>query len=103
MKACNSSGAPIVLVTRWAVTLRWLAGGSYLDLCFAWGVATSTFYHPDGVLWRTIEAIDAAFDLGFLFNDMSRLEALSRGFDHHSSGILNGCVLAIDGIGIRTR
>jgi hypothetical protein len=78
-------------------------GGSYLDLCFAWGVATSTFYHPDGVLWPTIEAIDAAFDLGFPFNDMSRLEALSCGFDHHSSGILKGCVLAIDGIGIRTR
>ena len=31
-KACNSSGAPVVLKTRLAVTLRWLAGASYLDL-----------------------------------------------------------------------
>jgi hypothetical protein len=34
-KACNSSGAPVVLKTRLAVMLRWLAGTSYLDLCFA--------------------------------------------------------------------
>jgi hypothetical protein len=36
-KAGNSSGEPISLMTRLAVSLRWLAGGSYLDLCFAWG------------------------------------------------------------------
>ena len=34
--AINSSGHPILSTTRLAVTLRWLAGGSYLDLCFAW-------------------------------------------------------------------
>ncbi len=50
VKAYNSSGGPIVLKTRLAITLRWLAGASYLDLCFAWGVAFSTFYHPTGVL-----------------------------------------------------
>ncbi len=37
VKAFNSSGGPITLKTRLAVSLRWLAGGSYLDLCFAWG------------------------------------------------------------------
>ena len=38
IKACNSSGVPITSRTRLVVTLRWLAGGSYLDLCFAWGI-----------------------------------------------------------------
>jgi hypothetical protein len=33
-KAVNSSGTPIHPKTRLAVTLRWLAGGSYVDLCF---------------------------------------------------------------------
>ncbi len=33
-KAQNSSGSPIVLKARLAVTLRWLAGASYSDLCF---------------------------------------------------------------------
>jgi hypothetical protein len=51
-KAINSSGAVVPLKTRLAVTLRWLAGGSYLDLCFAWGLGVSMFYDSDhGILW----------------------------------------------------
>jgi hypothetical protein len=103
VKAANSSGAPIVLTTRLAVTLRWLAGGSYLDLCFAWGVASSTFYHPDGVLWPTLEAIDVAFEIGFPVDDYSKLEEIASGFDEHSCGVLKGCVLAIDGFDISMR
>jgi len=64
VKACNSSGGSISLKTKLAVSRRWLAGGSYLDLCFAWGIALSTFYHPDGVLWPTLEAIDKTYPMG---------------------------------------
>ncbi len=103
VKAINSSGAPIVLKTRLAVTLRWLAGGSYLDLCFAWGVGTSTFYHRDGVLWPTLEAIDAAFEIGLPVDDPLKLEESARGFDQHSCGILKGCIIAIDGFGVSTQ
>jgi hypothetical protein len=102
-KAINSSGTAIPTKTKLALTLRWLAGASYLDLCFAFGVATSTFYHPRGVLWPIMEAIDAAFSIGFPFNDANALETLSRGFEEHSSGILKGCVMAIDGFGVSTR
>ncbi len=49
-KAFNSSGGHMALKTRLAVSLHWLAGTSYLDLCFAWSVAFSTFYHPNCVL-----------------------------------------------------
>ncbi len=51
-KAVNSSGHGVALKTRLAVSLWWLiAGGSYLDLCFAWGLGLSTFYDPDnGIL-----------------------------------------------------
>jgi hypothetical protein len=35
VKAFNSSSGPISLRTKLAVSLRWLAGGSYLDLYFA--------------------------------------------------------------------
>jgi len=59
------------------VTLRWLAGGSYLYLCFAWGVAPSTFYHINGVLWPTVEAIDKVFLMGFPFGNEARLEELA--------------------------
>jgi hypothetical protein len=64
-KARNSSGSPISVTTRLALTLRWLASGSYLDLCFAWGVSSSTFYHADGVLWPTVQALDREFSIGF--------------------------------------
>ncbi len=103
-KAVNSSGQGVALKTRLAVSLRWLAGGSYLDLCFAWGLGLSTFYDPEyGILWRTLQAIDAVFPMGFPVNDERKLEELSQGFSHHSAGILDGCVLAMDGFGVSTR
>jgi hypothetical protein len=83
-KAINSSGSVITMKTRLAVTLCWLAGGSYLDLCFAWGVSSSTFYHPEGIIWPVLEAIDAAFTIGFPFKDDVALEDLSNGFSEHS-------------------
>jgi hypothetical protein len=43
-KATNSAGCAISLKTWLAVTFRWLAGGSHLDICFAFGVANSTFF-----------------------------------------------------------
>jgi len=92
-KAINSSGAPIELQTILAVTLCWLAGASFLDLCFAQGISCSTFYHPKGVLWPILEALDAACDIEFPFDDACALEALSCGFWEHSSSILDSCVL----------
>jgi hypothetical protein len=98
-KAINSSSSPISNKTRLAVTLRWLAGGSYIDLCFAWGISKSTFYSERGVLWPTIEAIDIAYEMGLPLHDIDQLEELSQGFCDHSGGILDGCILAMDGFG----
>ena len=103
VKARNSSGSEIPVRTRLAVTLRWLAGASYLDLCFAWGISSSSFYSRRGVLWPTISAIDKAFSMGFPINDIGRLEQLAEGFRAHSGGIMDGCVLAVDGFGVTVR
>ncbi len=54
------------------------------------------------MLWPTIEVIDAAFSIGFPFHDLDQIESLSQGFYAHSRGIIDGCVMAIDGIGIWT-
>jgi len=102
-KAFDSSGGSVQLKTKLAVTLCWLAGGSDLDLYFAWGVAFSTFFHPNGVLWPTLEANYQAYSLGLPMNDPVKLQKLSDGFYHHSSGILDGCVMAINGFGVATR
>lgn len=103
MKAKASSGSVISTRTRLAVTLRWLAGGIYLDLCFAWGISKTSFFSERGVLWPTIAAIDDAFALGFPLSDKYALDQLAAGFEVHSGGVLKGCVMAIDGLAVRTR
>ncbi len=50
--AISSSGSSISAMTRLAVTLRFLAGGSYLDICFAFGVAPGSFYANEGILCK---------------------------------------------------
>ena len=57
--------------TRLAVTLRWLAGGSYLDICFAFGISTGTFYQDGGILWGTIEAIHKVLKIGEAYISIS--------------------------------
>lgn len=69
VRAKSSSGSSINTITRLAVTLRWLAGASYLDLCFAWGVSKTSFFGERGVLWPTNEALDELLQLGFPLND----------------------------------
>lgn len=101
--AQNSSGSAINMTTRLACTLRWLAGGSYLDICFEFGVAPGSFFQEDGVLWGTMNAIDAAFDLYFPFDDDDRLRKEANNFAAFSHGHLKYCVLAIDGWVCRTR
>lgn len=103
IKAKASSGSVISTRTRLAVTLRWLAGGSSIDLCFAWGLSKTSFYSSRGVLWPTIDAIDQAFELGLDLGNHDLLHALSRGFTEHSGGVMEGCVLAIDGLSVRVR
>ena len=103
-KAKNSSGSVISSRTRLAVTLRWLAGGSHIDLCFAWGVSKSAFYSTLGVLWPTIEAInDILEDIGFPIDNLFELEEMRKGFNTKNNGIMDGLVMVIGGLIVRTR
>jgi len=90
--AINATGQPITATTRVAVTLRWLAGGSSLDLCFAWGISRSTFYSERGVIWPTIEAIDSLLQIGLPINDNAALSELATAFGIHSNGNMNGAI-----------
>jgi hypothetical protein len=101
-KAMNSSGMPIHAKTHLAVMLRWLAGGSHIDLGFAWGIGHSTFYSERGVLWSTIEAINEAFCIGLPLNDNDKLQQLSHGFHEQSNGISDGFFMVMDGMAVQT-
>jgi hypothetical protein len=97
IKAMASSKSPVISArTKLYCTLRWLAGGSSLDICDLFGVGRGSFYVDSifGVLWPTIRAIDLAFDLGFPILEMDRLSAE---FAEFSRDRLSGCVIAIDG------
>jgi len=89
---------PIPPKVKLAATLRWLAGGSYLDICFAFGLSSSIFYNvKDGVLWPTMEAIHKVLKIDFPIDDMEKLEKISNGFSCCVGGAIKGVVLAVDG------
>jgi len=104
--ASVSSGSHITQRTKLFVTLRYLAGASYLDLIFAWGISKAAFFSSDpvkGVLWPTMEAIDHVLHIGLPVNDEAKLEEISQEFSTYSNGQLRGCVTAIDGWVAQTR
>ena len=102
-KAVNSSGSITTLRTALAVTLRWLAGASYLDLCFAFGVAIGSFYADGGILWGTMEAINELFEIGLPLDDENKLQQVAAEYAKYSYGHLSNCISAIDGWVNRTR
>jgi hypothetical protein len=103
--AHRSSGSVVSNRTKLHITLRWLAGGSYLDLIMLWGVAKGTFFDTGerGVVWPVIEAIDQAFLLGLPVHDRAELLRMADKFSHFTRGEMWGCVTAIDGWVARTR
>jgi hypothetical protein len=44
-----------------------------------------------------------AYEMGLPLHDVDKLEEFSQGFSDHSGGILDGCVLAMDGFAVLTR
>ena len=68
VKAISSSGSEISTITKVACTLRFLAGGSYHDIIFAFGISKTSFYADDGVIWPTIYSIDKNYEIKFSTN-----------------------------------
>jgi hypothetical protein len=65
--ARQSSGSIVSKKTKLYCTLRWLAGGSYLDICVVYGVSQSSFFstsYKSGIVWPVIDAINISFQIG---------------------------------------
>jgi hypothetical protein len=84
------------MYTKLACTLRWLAGGSYSDICFAFGIGSGSFFNEEGVLWVTMKLIDDAFHISFPFHSDKDLRKMADEFSSFSHGYFKDCVLAID-------
>lgn len=84
------------------VTLRFLAGGSYLDIYDLMGISPASFYR---VLWNTVRAICAceALKIKFPTTEAECREA-ALGFQSISCrGVIANCIGALDGYLLRIR
>ena len=88
-----------------AMTLRYLAGGAFIDQCFIYHVSHQLFY---ATIKRTIERLFRTlpeFTLGpaLRARDTATLDRISAGFSARTDGLLTGCIGAIDGLLIPIR
>jgi hypothetical protein len=86
-----------LLATKLSMTLRWLAGGSYLDisLCHRVGIATFFKYTQD-VLFLIQRSLTIIFDVKNIDYLEEQSHLVARG-----SSPLTGCVGALDGLAVR--
>ena len=89
-------GGPIIPELCLYCTLRWLAGGSYLDIQDVAGISTASFYR---VVWKTIRAIVRCEALKIVFP--SKEHEVNEAISHfasisHAQAITN-CVGVVDG------
>ena len=100
-----------------AMTLRWLRGGSYLDVAALYGCSLFVFYRTaykvmeaicadrEFILVPTIEKMHAEMAAGTFAYSMSEntLDALSTGFGRYTDYIINHCIGAIDGVQVKIK
>lgn len=86
------------VLLRLSLTLRWLAGGSYIDLAQAhYQSVSSVFWHIE----NTLSSLDDILDIQFPFNDSEWLHRSSELFSRRGRSPIRGRCAALDGIAIR--
>ena len=98
-KARNGSGgaAAISPTLMLSMTLRWLAGGHYIDIYIHHGVSDDMFYKA---VWRVIDAInnEPDFAISFEHDREDWLHGVEKEFSAMSTHqVFRGCVGAVDG------
>ena len=81
------------------MTIRWLAGGSYLDIAALLGISVKSFY---SIVWRTIYAILASKHpaLDNMKFPQTKTECAVAAADFQAKsygGAINNCVAVVDG------
>lgn len=103
-EACNKWGGIVSGEIKLAVTIRMLAGASYLDLILSYGIKSATIYN---VFHECKEWINASFHFPlvdyFKNEDLEALRGISEDFSSRSNGVFTGVIGAIDGLAIRIR
>ena len=90
---------------KMALTLRILAGGSYLDLSLLFEIGSSYAYqilHEVVKNWILDDRIVKINGLDYV-SDETMMEAVALQFAQRSSGVINGCIGALDGWIVKTK
>ncbi|KAG8464368.1 hypothetical protein KFE25_003431 [Diacronema lutheri] len=94
----RGSALPVELML--ACALRFLAGGSYLDICFGLEMSRAGFYRA---LDDVVDAINAEYTLCFNPADEAALRDLSNDWQRYKGAYIRGVVGAVDGIAVKIR
>lgn len=85
---------------RLAMALRYLAGGSYIDISFHHAVSFSYFYKS---LWEVLEAIDHVEVVDFGAKNLPELKRRAAAFQARTRDAVVGCVGALDGLCVKIK
>jgi len=85
------------MLTRLSVCLRWLAGGSYLDISKAHCLPVSTTFQ---FISETLTALNYVLEIKFPVNDSDALERNSLRFSRRGRSPLRACCGALDGLAV---
>jgi len=88
---------PITVEIMLNCLLKWLGGGSYLDIRLTAGISPVAIY---SCIYKYIDAILDSEDLAYKFPDTTEeLEEAAQGFASlRSQGAIKGCVACLDGL-----
>ena len=92
------SNGRLTAAAKLSVTIRDLAGGSFLDVAIVHEVADQTFY---SVVSEVLLALEKVIRLHFPYRDERKLKSFSFGMSRKDRSPLRDCVGAIDGISMK--
>lgn len=99
--AATSSGTPVFPELQLCVFLRYLCGGSYLDISFGYEIEEKSVC---GIVWRVLNAIDRrVHNIEFKLDDNEQMLRQARDFQILADGHIEGCVAAGDGLLVEVR
>jgi len=88
-------GGVIIPELQLYATIRYLAGGSYSDICFFCGISASSFYRLVG---KTIRAINIGLDTVTFPSSAEECAIAAASFENISfGGVIHNCVGVLDG------
>ena len=93
---CRTGVEPASTEVMFAMTIRYLAGGSIYDICANSGVSASAFYP---IIYRVMHGICNCKELAMKFpKDLSECERAAASFKGKSTdGLMDRCVSCVDG------